>query len=108
VKPRFNPQPNQIENPKGHHMAVYCEICQQQFDSEADKCRCAVLRVELKEDEAQSLALFLKRLLLDDFAAKCAPHDTRPTATREAMQYTMQRGANKILAALAQAGADTR
>lgn len=84
-----------------------CEICQRETDGKPT-CGCVVLRVELKGDQAAALAQFLKRLLLDDFMAKCAPRDTRPTATEEAMQYTMQAAASRVAKALADLGHNPR
>lgn len=85
-------------------MASYCDICRQDFDTSPPACGCKTVAVELTGDEAAALAQFLKRLLLDDFTGKCEPRDTRPTATREAMQYTMQRAADKVARSLAKVG----
>ena len=64
-------------------MSSYCEICRQQFDASPPHCGCKIVSVGLTGDEAAALAQFLKRLLLDDFTAKCELHDRRPSPTRQ-------------------------
>ena len=62
-----------------------------------------VVTVELTPERAAALALFLKRLLLDDFTAKCGPHEVK-----DALHYTMQSAAFDVANALADKGFDPR
>lgn len=84
-------------------MASYCETCKRDFD-EDPTCGCTRIAIDLTEDEAAALAQFFKRMLLDDYAAKCAPHETRPRAHEPAQQYVMQAAGDKVAAALASNG----
>ena len=88
-------------------MASYCEICKTDFDDKRT-CGCTRITVDLTEAEARAIAQFFKRLLLDDYVAKCAPHETRPRAHEPAQQYTMQAAGDKIRAALVAAGFNPR
>lgn len=84
-------------------MATYRETCKQDFGDEPT-CGCTRITVDLTESEARALAQFFKRLLVDDYTAKCAPHETRPQSDAPAQQYVMQAAGNKVAAALASAG----
>lgn len=65
--------------------------------------KAVLVTVDLTEERAAALALFLKRLLLDDFTAKCGP------AERErALNYTMQSAVFDLANALAEKGFDPR
>lgn len=88
-------------------MASYCETCKRDFDDKPT-CGCKRITVDLTEAEARAIAQFFKRLLLDDYAAKCAPHETRPRAHEPAQQYVMQAAGEKIAAALAAQGFQPR
>lgn len=88
-------------------MASYCEICRTDFDTEAT-CGCVVARLELRELEARALAVFLKRLMLDDFAAKCGAHELSRKAEKPGLHYAMRDGAAKVAMALAEKGFDPR
>lgn len=59
--------------------------------------------VELTEERAAALALFLKRLMLDDFTGKCGPHERE-----RALHYTMQSAAFDLANALAEQGFNPR
>jgi hypothetical protein len=59
--------------------------------------------VELTEERAAALALFLKRLMLDDFTGKCGPHEQA-----RALHYTMQSAAFDLGNALAEQGFNPR
>lgn len=82
---------------------TYCETCEREFEGKAT-CGCTRITVDLTEPQAAALALFLKRLLLDDYTAKCNPADTRPKAHEPAQQYVMQAAGDKVAAALAAQG----
>lgn len=84
-------------------MASYCETCKRDFDDKPT-CGCTRITVDLTASEAAALAQFLKRLMLDDYTSKCAPHETRPLAQEPAQQYVMQAAGDKVAAALAQQG----
>jgi hypothetical protein len=59
--------------------------------------------VEMTPERAAALALFLKRLLLDDFKAKCS----KPELVDE-QHYTMQAAADDLREALAEKGVAPR
>lgn len=55
--------------------------------------------VELTDERAAALAMFIKRLMLSDCEAKCSPAELK-----EARQYTMQSALFDIGEALAEKG----
>ena len=59
------------------------------------------ITVELPDDEAEAFAQFLKRMILDDYHAKCARHD-------QAEANLMQAAGERFRQALAAQGVDPR
>lgn len=61
------------------------------------------LQIELTDERAAALAMFIKRLMLSDCEGKCSPAE--PKASRH---YTMQSALFDVGKAMAEAGLDPR
>jgi len=55
--------------------------------------------MEMTGEQAQALAIFLKRMMLSDYRAKC-----QPDTLGDELAYTMQEGGEAVRTALADAG----
>ena len=67
------------------------------------KGKAVTITVDLTEERAAALALFIKRLMLSDCESKCSPAELK-----DAYQYTMQSALFDVGNALAEQGFDPR